>query len=191
LNGRIAKRLEKYARYLLTQEGVPLGDGFGHYNQLENCISWEPAYTDGHHHEDPHEKTTEEYFPKDFLVQMSSPYPVDSVIQDVSFVRTWWVDPNVGHMRMRDPDGVPLKGMFKRPGTIQCAWKKRIIYQNLKRLWKQTKGGHPVFKEFHRTSPKNYFSGTGGKGGHVPSFQVRKGKPSDSNMGKPGTTKKV
>ena len=33
----------------------------------------------------------------------------------------------------RDGDGLPMMKPGKAPGTITCAWKWRIMYQNLKR----------------------------------------------------------
>lgn len=35
-----------------------------------------------------------------------------------------------------DPDGYPLKTLEKKPGTITCAWKVRVMYQALKSQWK-------------------------------------------------------
>jgi hypothetical protein len=37
---------------------------------------------------------------------------------------------------MKDPDGQFLKTIEKRPGTITCAWKVRVMYQALKNQWK-------------------------------------------------------
>jgi len=59
-------------------------------------------------------------------------------------------DNNIAHERMKDPEGTLLYGQFPNPGTVQCAWKLRIMYQNLKRLWKETKGGHEIFKIFDK-----------------------------------------
>lgn len=61
---------------------------------------------------------------------------------------------NWRHPRYRAPDGTPLSGMFNAPGTIQTAWKFRLVYQNLKRLWKETKGEHNVFKLFYKKGGK-------------------------------------
>lgn len=59
-----------------------------------------------------------------------------------------WANPdnNTGRLRMVDPDGRPLLAPAKKPGTIYTAWKYRMIYQNLKRLWKQTNGKNPIFE---------------------------------------------
>jgi hypothetical protein len=37
---------------------------------------------------------------------------------------------------MKDPDGQFLKTIEKRPGTITCAWKVRVMYKALKGQWK-------------------------------------------------------
>ncbi len=48
-------------------------------------------------------------------------------------------------MRMRDPDGLPLLKPVHKPGTMYTQWKFRRVYQNLKKLWKQTGGRHALF----------------------------------------------
>jgi hypothetical protein len=35
---------------------------------------------------------------------------------------------------MKDPEGVGLMKPTKQPGTLTCAWKFRVMYQNLKKL---------------------------------------------------------
>jgi hypothetical protein len=66
-------------------------------------------------------------------------------------------DNNLGHERMCDPDGNKLLGQFRNPGTIRTKWTYRIVYQNLKRLWKRTHGTHYYFTRRFlnelRTSP--------------------------------------
>lgn len=43
---------------------------------------------------------------------------------------------------MYDPDGMALKQVVNNlPGTITCAWKLRVIYQNLKREYKYKHAG--------------------------------------------------
>jgi hypothetical protein len=37
---------------------------------------------------------------------------------------------------MQDPDGGFLRTLEKKPGTITCAWKVRVMYQALKAQWK-------------------------------------------------------
>ena len=54
MNGKRAKYLEALARKLLHLEGISPGDKHGEYNQLENCVSWEPHLDDmGHPIRDP------------------------------------------------------------------------------------------------------------------------------------------
>lgn len=38
---------------------------------------------------------------------------------------------------MKDPEGMGLLKPGKFPGTITCVWHTRVMYQNLKRRWKQ------------------------------------------------------
>ncbi len=96
MNGLTAKRLRNLAYELLAREGISGGEGYGKYDYIDNCISWEAAY-------DEH------------------------------------------GMRMRDPEGQPLLKPVRKPGTMYTQWKWRRVYQNLKRLWKQTKGRHILF----------------------------------------------
>jgi hypothetical protein len=37
---------------------------------------------------------------------------------------------------MKDPEGQFLKTLEKKPGTLTCAWKFRVMYQALKAQWK-------------------------------------------------------
>jgi hypothetical protein len=39
-------------------------------------------------------------------------------------------------MPMKDPDGQFLQTIKKKPGTLTCAWKLRVMYQGLKNQWK-------------------------------------------------------
>jgi hypothetical protein len=55
---------------------------------------------------------------------------------------------NLGRARTKDPDGNYLITPIQKPGTIFTQWKFRIIYQNLKRLWKQTNGQHKIFRTY-------------------------------------------
>ena len=48
-------------------------------------------------------------------------------------------DNNLGHERVTDPDGNPLVGFFRNPGTIRSKWVFRVVYQNLKREWKRNR----------------------------------------------------
>jgi hypothetical protein len=58
-----------------------------------------------------------------------------------------WDDPEKDENRLPalDPEGHKLIAPYRRPGTITTAWRFRMIYQNLKRLWKETGGKHEVF----------------------------------------------
>lgn len=59
---------------------------------------------------------------------------------------------NACHSRATDPDGLPLLGMFKNPGTLHNAHKVTQLYHHLKKLWKSTGGKHEIFgKKFRRT----------------------------------------
>lgn len=49
--------------------------------------------------------------------------------------------------QMKDPDGVPLVTVVKRPGTYYTAWRFRQVYQKLKMLWKKTGGNHVLFED--------------------------------------------
>lgn len=50
MNGKIAKRLRQLAVDLLATQGFSAGEFHNQYDQESNCISWEPAYEDGHRH---------------------------------------------------------------------------------------------------------------------------------------------
>ncbi|MHC4640099.1 MAG: hypothetical protein ACYS32_00540 [Planctomycetota bacterium] len=54
-------------------------------------------------------------------------------------------DNNIGHERMTDPDGNDLIGFYNNPGSLVTKWKWKIVYRNLKKLWKQTHGRHEIF----------------------------------------------
>jgi hypothetical protein len=97
MNGRRAKKLAVLAQQICIMEKIGWSEGYNEYNQLDNCISWEPAF-----------------------------------------------DEQTG-LPMRDPEGFKLLKPVKNPGTLQTAWKFRIIYKNLKRIWKQTGGQHELF----------------------------------------------
>ena len=43
MNSKRAKLIKKRTADLLTSLGVPLGEGHGDYEQVNNCVSWEPA----------------------------------------------------------------------------------------------------------------------------------------------------
>jgi hypothetical protein len=59
---------------------------------------------------------------------------------------------NACHPRATDPDGNPLLGMFKNPGTLHHKSKVKLIYKALKKLWKETGGEHEIFgPKFRRT----------------------------------------
>jgi hypothetical protein len=118
MNGLTAKRLRQLAHAIVLSQGESPGKDANLYNQESNCISWEPAYEDGHRH------------------TFDGP--------EAAFV-------NALHPRAKDPDGNPLLGMFHNPGTLHHANKTRVIYNHLKKLWKQTGGNHEIFgKRFRR-----------------------------------------
>ena len=52
---------------------------------------------------------------------------------------------NLKYERATDPDGNKLIGFYNNPGTIVTKWKWKIIYRNLKKLWKKTNGRHQIF----------------------------------------------
>jgi hypothetical protein len=119
MNGLTAKRLRQLALQLVISQGFSGGDGYNQYDQEANCVSWEPAYQDGHQHVFEGEAA--------------------------GFV-------NAIHERMVDPDGTPLFGMFKNPGTLHHKHRVTIVYKGLKKLWMQTGGKHEIFgKNFRRT----------------------------------------
>ena len=43
MNSKRAKLIRKRAAELLTSLGIPLGEGHGDYEQINNCVSWQPA----------------------------------------------------------------------------------------------------------------------------------------------------
>jgi hypothetical protein len=125
MNGLTAKRLRQLAHAIVLSQGESPGKDANLYNQESNCISWEPAYEDGHRH--------------DFSTEVNEN---GQSIADLN---------NALHPRAKDPDGNPLLGMFHNPGTLHHANKTRVIYNHLKKLWKQTGGNHEIFgKRFRR-----------------------------------------
>jgi hypothetical protein len=63
-----------------------------------------------------------------------------------------WDNPEENEKRVRaaDPDGNALLAMRKVPGTVFTAWRLRMAYNNLKRLWKETGGKHELFTELEK-----------------------------------------
>lgn len=54
MNGKRAKAIRKRTKELLTALNVDLNNGNGEYEQVNNCISWEPAKDkDGKNLKDP------------------------------------------------------------------------------------------------------------------------------------------
>ena len=126
MNGLTAKRLRQLAYQIALTSGENPGQGANQYHQESNCVSWEPAYEDGYRH--------------DFstMVNEAGQSMADLV--------------NACHPRATDPDGLPLLGMFKNPGTLHNAHKVTQLYKHLKKLWKATGGKHEIFgTKFRRT----------------------------------------
>lgn len=126
MNGLTAKRLRQLAYNITLAQGEHPGEGANQYHQESNCPSWEPAYEDGYRH--------------DFSEEVNE---AGQRIADLV---------NACHPRAKDPDGFPLLGMFKNPGTLHCAHKTKQLYRHLKKLWKATGGKHEIFgPKFRRT----------------------------------------
>jgi hypothetical protein len=49
---------------------------------------------------------------------------------------TWAPALDADGFPVKDPEGVGLMTPEKSPGTITCAWKWRVMYQSMKKLWK-------------------------------------------------------
>jgi hypothetical protein len=124
MNGLTAKRLRQLAHTIAIAQGMNPAEGYNQYNQESNCISWEPAYKDGHRHD------------------FDEP------------------ENNVGHERMKDPDGVPLLGSYYKPGTLHHAHKVTVLYKHLKKLWRATNGRHEIFGRKFRKIHRQYVPAT-------------------------------
>jgi len=63
---------------------------------------------------------------------------------------------NACHERAKDPDGNELMAFVKNPGTLHHKNKVKIIYLNLKKLWRSTKGKHMLFGKRFRHTVRTY-----------------------------------